>query len=98
MNEINKTPFNPGDNGNWSKLTEEGRMTEVMKALIYRETSKGPPYNELPHNPTTQPFFISPTQFPPNSPTQPSSPIQPLLDPTPEDTVATLTELYISII
>ena len=87
MNEINKTPFNPGDNGNWSKLTEEGRMTEVMKALIYRETSKGPPYNELPHNPTTQPPFNSPTQIPPTSPTQRSSPIQPLLDPTPEDTI-----------
>ena len=46
MNEIKKTPFKskPDDNGNWSKLTEEGRMTEVIKALIHRETSKGYPY------------------------------------------------------
>ena len=44
MNEIKTTPFDPDDILNWSKLTEEGRMTEVMKALIHRETLKGSPY------------------------------------------------------
>ena len=44
MNEIDKTPFKQGKKENWSKLTEEGRMTEVMKALIHRETLKGYPY------------------------------------------------------
>ena len=44
MNEIKKTPFKPDDILNWKKLSEEKRMTEVMKALIYRETSKGCPY------------------------------------------------------
>ena len=46
MKEIKKTPFNFGDDRDWIRLTEEGRMTEVMKALIHRETSKGPPYKD----------------------------------------------------
>ena len=40
MRGIKNTPFNP-DNS-WETLSEEGRMTEVMKALIYRETIAGP--------------------------------------------------------
>ena len=40
MKGIKNTPFNP-DNS-WETLSEEGRMTEVMKALIYRETIAGP--------------------------------------------------------
>ena len=46
MNEIEKTPFDPDDILNWSKLSEEKRMTEVMKAFIYRKTKKGPPYKQ----------------------------------------------------
>ena len=37
MKGIKNAPFNPDDNGTWQKLTEEGRMTEVMKALINRQ-------------------------------------------------------------
>ena len=33
-----ETPFNYDANGNWEMLTEEGRMTQVMKALVYRQT------------------------------------------------------------
>ena len=55
MNEIKKTPFDPGDILNWSKLSEEKRMTEVMKALIHRETKKGPPYSYVYKDPSPQP-------------------------------------------
>ena len=37
-----ETPFNYDANGNWEMLTEEGRMTQVMKALVYRQTFTGP--------------------------------------------------------
>ena len=37
MKGIKNAPFNPDDNGTWQQLTEEGRMTEVMKALINRQ-------------------------------------------------------------
>ena len=37
-----ETPFDYDANGNWEMLTEEGRMTEVMKALVYRQTFTGP--------------------------------------------------------
>ena len=37
-----ETPFSYDANGNWEMLTEEGRMTQVMKALVYRQTFTGP--------------------------------------------------------
>ena len=43
MNEMKTTPFDPDDILNWERLSEEKRLMEVMKALIHRETSKGPP-------------------------------------------------------
>ena len=54
MNEIKTTPFDPDDVLNWRKLSEEKRMTEVMKALIHRETSKGYPYKDPSPQPSNQ--------------------------------------------
>ena len=44
MKEITTTPFNPDSNVEWLKLAEEERMTEIMKALIHRQTFTGPRY------------------------------------------------------
>ena len=42
MEEV-KTPFiNVEDNNNWDSLMEEERMTEFIKTLVYRGTSKEP--------------------------------------------------------
>ena len=39
-------PFNnPSDNSHWQRLTEEGRMVEVMKALISHQTLPKPRYD-----------------------------------------------------
>ena len=41
-------PFNnPSDNSHWQSLTEEGRMVEVMKALISHQTLSRPRYDPL---------------------------------------------------
>ena len=44
MKGIKNTPFNPDSNNSWENLSEEGRMTEIMKTLIYRKTIAGPRY------------------------------------------------------
>lgn len=37
MKDMKDAPFNPDDNGTWQDLTEEGRITEVIKELIHRQ-------------------------------------------------------------
>ena len=44
MKEMKATPFHPDNSTKWATMNREGRLSEVMKALIYRHTTRGPPY------------------------------------------------------
>ena len=64
MKEMKATPFHPHDSTKWACINSEGRLSEIMKALIYHHTTRGslPPYIQCKtlqvHNeidgPTTQ--------------------------------------------
>ena len=44
MKEMKPTPFHPDDSTKWASMNREGRLSEIMKALIYHHTTRGPPY------------------------------------------------------
>ena len=48
MTEIKMTPFYSDDNKYWEELTEEKRMTEIMKALIHRQVLARYRYYTIP--------------------------------------------------
>ena len=84
MNETQEDPFKNNSNENWEKLTEEKRMTEVMKGLIQHpvlsqkstQTPSNPPTELSSNSPThsstspTQLLSTSQTQLPSTSQTQ----------------------------
>ena len=52
MEEVKKPYIKDRDNENWDSLMEEERMTEFIKTLVYRGTSKEP-LTVICHNEST---------------------------------------------
>ena len=44
MKEMKPTPFHSDDSTKWASMNREGRISEIMNALIYHHTTRGPPY------------------------------------------------------